>query len=145
MTETRDFPTAVTASLSTGILLYKFGDMHEAAEYLMGHPIWTHHFADKMLTSEMKRAIAEQCPGMPIEIESDSKDNYLQKVAEIEAELGKTVRIRKGSGVTAMLPTDGIPRSRKGQDDLRENMTTRCRAVCGNRISIITCLNLSAL
>jgi hypothetical protein len=67
MTETRDFPTAVTASLSTGILLYKFGDMHEAAEYLMGHPIWTHHFADKMLTSEMKRAIAEQCPGMPIE------------------------------------------------------------------------------
>jgi hypothetical protein len=109
MAETRDFPTAVIASLSTGVLLCKFGDMHEAAEYLMGHPIWTHHFADKTLTSEMKRVIAEQCPGMPAEIEGITSDNYLQKVAELEAGIGKTVRIRKGSGLTAMLPTDGIP------------------------------------
>ena len=109
MTETRDFPTAVIASLSTGVLLCKFGDMHEAAEYLMGHPIWTHHFADKTLTGEMKRAIAEQCPGMPVKIEGVTKENYLLKVAELEAEIGKTVKIRKGSGLTAMLPTDGIP------------------------------------
>jgi hypothetical protein len=109
VTETRDFPTAVIASLSTGVLLCKFDDMQEAAEYLMGHPIWTHHFADKTLTGEMKRAITEQCPGMPTEIEGVTKDNYLQKVAELEAEIGKTVRIRKGSGLTAMLPTDGIP------------------------------------
>lgn len=109
MTETRDFPTAVIASLSTGVLLCKFGDIHEAAEYLMGHPIWTHHFADKTLTGEIKRTIAEQCPGMPAEIERVTKDNYLQKVADLEAEIGKTVKIRKGSGLTAMLPTDGIP------------------------------------
>lgn len=38
MSETRDFPTAVIASISSGTLLCKFGDMHEAAEYLMGHP-----------------------------------------------------------------------------------------------------------
>lgn len=44
MTETRDFPTAVIASLSSGVLLCEFTDMHEAAEYLMGHPIWTHQF-----------------------------------------------------------------------------------------------------
>jgi hypothetical protein len=109
MAETREFPTAVIASLSTGVLLCKFGDMHEAAEYLMGHPIWTHHFADHALTSEMKRTIAEQCPGMPTEIEGVTKDNYLTKLVAIEAEIGKTVRIRKGGGLTAMLPTDGIP------------------------------------
>jgi hypothetical protein len=109
MTETRDFPTAVIASLSSGILLCKFGEMHEAAEYLMGHPIWTHQFADKTLTGEMKRAIAEQCPGVPHEIEGVTEHNYLQKLAEIEAKIGKTVKIRKGSGLTAMLPTDGIP------------------------------------
>jgi hypothetical protein len=115
MNETRDFPTAVIASLSTGILLCKFGDMHEAAEYLMGHSIWTHHFADPELNAEIKRTIAEQCPGMPTLIEGVTSDNYLEKVAELETELGKTVKIRKGGGLTAMLPTDGIP------DHLKDN------------------------
>lgn len=109
MSETREFPTAVIASISTGVLLCEFSKLHEAAEFLMGHPIWTHHFASKQLTEDMKRAIAEQCPGMPTEIEGINHDNYLTKVAEIEAEIGKTVRIRRGSGVTAMHPLDGIP------------------------------------
>jgi len=109
MSETREFPTAVIASISTGVLLCKFGDMHEAAEYLMGHPIWTHHFANKELQEEMQRTIAEQCPGMPTEIEGVTAENYLDKLAAIEAEIGKMVVIRKGGGLTAMLPTDGIP------------------------------------
>lgn len=113
MTETRDFPTAVIASISTGVLLCKFSDMHEAVEYLMGHPIWTHHFADEKLCEDMRRAIAGQCPGMPLRgDEGDAKDvngdNYLQYAAKLEAELGKTVKIRKGGVLTAMLPTDGI-------------------------------------
>lgn len=108
-TETREFPTAVIASLSSGVLLCDFGKMHEAAEYLMGHPIWTHHFANKELWAEMQRTIAEQCPGMPTDLPDTTKENYLAKLAEIEAEIGKTVTIRKGGGLTAMLPTDGIP------------------------------------
>jgi hypothetical protein len=107
--ETREFPTAVIASLSSGTLLCDFSKMHEAAEYLMGHPIWTHHFADKGLWSEMQKTIAAQCPGMPTNIEGVTKENYLDKLAAIEAEIGKTVVIRKGGGLTAMLPTDGIP------------------------------------
>jgi len=114
MTEIRDFPTAVIASLSTGTLFCEFGAMHEAAEYLMGHPIWTHHFADETLVSEMKKAIADQCPGMPTSVEGVTKDNYLQKLAEIESEIGETVKIRKGGGLTAMLPSDGIPDHLKG-------------------------------
>jgi hypothetical protein len=109
MTETRDFPTAVIASLSSGVLLCDFGAMHEAAEYLMGHSIWTHHFADKNLCAEMKRTIAEQCPGMPEELPDVNKDNWEAKKAELEAAIGPTVTIRKGGGLTAMLPTDGIP------------------------------------
>ena len=109
MTETRDFPTAAIASLSTGVLLCEFGEMHEAAEFLMGHPIWTHHFASKKLCEEMRKTILEQCPGMPTDLPGANKENYLERLAEIEIELGKTVRIRKGGGLTAMLPTDGIP------------------------------------
>ncbi len=108
--ETRDFPTAVIASLSSGTLLCKFSDMHEAAEYLMGHSIWTHHFADKELMKEMRQTIAAQCPGMPMtELEGVTAENYLEYVAKLEGELGAAVKIMKGGGLTAMLPTDGIP------------------------------------
>lgn len=109
MTETRDFSTAAIASLSTGVLLCKFSEMHEAAEYLMGHPIWTHQFGSKDLWHKMQRAIIEQCPGIPTEIKNVDKDNYLTRLAEIEAEIGKVVKIRKGDGATAMHPLDGIP------------------------------------
>ncbi len=108
MNETREFSTAAIASISSGVLLCEdFGKMAEAAEYLMGHPIWTHHFADKQLCDDMKRTIAEQCPGMPTELEGGP--TWRAQLAEIESKFGKTVRIRKGSGLTAMLPTDGIP------------------------------------
>lgn len=109
MTDTRDFPVAVIASISTGVLLCPFGDMHEAAEYLMGHSIWTHHFASKDLWQEMRQTILEQCPGMPTDAPDVTKDNWPAFKAKLEAELGETVKIRKGGGLTAMLPTDGIP------------------------------------
>lgn len=110
MSETRDFPTPVITSITTGVLLCSFGDMHEAAEFLMGHPIWTHHFADKRLVSEMKQTIAEQCPGIPMSApETINRDNWQDYVAQLVADIGPVVRIRKGSGLTAMLPTDGIP------------------------------------
>ena len=107
--ETRDFPTAVIASISTGVLLCKFDEMHQAAEYLMGHPIWTHHFGQKSLWEEMQKTILEQCPGMPTDAPGITKDNWPEFKAKLEGDLGATVKIRKGGGLTAMLPTDGIP------------------------------------
>lgn len=109
MTQTRDFPTSVIASISTGVLLCSFSEMHEAAEYLMGHPIFTHHFADEELQREMQKTITEQCPGMPIDAPDVNKDNYLEFAAKLAGEFGLTVKIRKGGGLTAQLPTDGIP------------------------------------
>ena len=109
MSETREFPTRVIASLSSGVLLCDFSKMHEAAEYLMGHPIWTHQFADKDLWREMQQAIAQQCPGMPMDLSVVTKDNFEHIAQKLEEEIGITVTIRKGSGLTARLPTDGIP------------------------------------
>jgi hypothetical protein len=109
MKEGREFPSPVIASLSSGILLCEFGAMHEAAEYLMGHPIWTHHFADKSLLAAIRKAIDEQCPGMPTSFPDMPPAKWRDKAAEIEAQFGKLVTIRKGSGATAMEPLDGIP------------------------------------
>ena len=110
MTETRDFPTDVIVSLSTGRLLCKFSDMHEAAEYLMGHPIWTHHLASKELWGEMQKTIIEQCPDVPTaDIDGVPAENVHEHIARLENDLGPMIRIRRGGGLTAMLPTDGIP------------------------------------
>jgi hypothetical protein len=107
--ETREFPTAVIASLSSGIALCKFSEIHEAAEYLMGHPIWTHHFASKDLWKAMQLKVLEQCPGMPTQIEDVTADNYLEHITAIEGEIGPACVIRKGDGETAMHPLEGIP------------------------------------
>lgn len=109
MTETREFPTPVIASLSSGVLVCEFSALHEAAEYLMGHPIWTHHFASKDMWKEMQSTILEQCPGMPTDMPGVNKENWPEHRDRLIAELGPVVRIRKGGGLTAMLPTDGIP------------------------------------
>ena len=108
MTETREFPTAVLASITTGKMLCSFGDMQEAAEFVMGHPIWTHHFADRGLVDDMKRTVLAQCPSLPSEIDV-TPGNWQAKLSELEASVGKSFRVNKGSGLTAMLPTDGIP------------------------------------
>jgi len=115
MAETREFPTAALASLTSGVLLCKFGDMHEAAEFVMGHPIWTHHFASKQLNQDIQKTLLAQHPGLPTDIEGVTAKNYLEHVAALEAKLGKTLIVMKGGGLTAMLPTDGIP------DHLKDN------------------------
>lgn len=108
-TEARDFPTAVIASISSGVLLCKFSELQEAAEYLMGHPIWTHHFGSKDLWKQMQRTVLAQCPAMPIDAPGVTKENWPEFKAKLESELGEIVRIRKGGGATAMSPLDGIP------------------------------------
>lgn len=117
MTETRDFPTAVMASLTSGTSLCAggFSKIHEAAEFLMGHPIWTHHFASNELWSDMQRMAMEQCPGLPTSADGVTADNYKDFVAKLETDIGPTVTIRKGAGLTALLPTDGIPDHLKGK------------------------------
>jgi hypothetical protein len=109
MAETREFPTEVLVSLTSGILLCDFSAMHECAEFLMGHPIWTHHFASKDLLRDIKGTILAQCPGLPMEVEGVTAENYRAYVAKLVAEFGEKQTIRKGDGLTAMLPTDGIP------------------------------------
>ena len=109
MHETREFPTAVLASITSGILLCKFCDMHEAAGYVMGHPIWTHHFASKQLSEDMRKTLLAQHPDLPTEIEGVTSENYLEHVASLEGKLGKMLRVTKGGGATAMHPLEGIP------------------------------------
>lgn len=75
----------------------------------MGHPIWTHHFADKALWQAIQDAILAQHPSMPINIAGVTPANVSERVAALHSELGVVVSIRPGDGHTAMSPVDGIP------------------------------------
>ena len=61
--ETKDFSLGVALSLTTGYMLAgNFGEIHEAAEWLVGHPIWTHEFADRALADRLRDMILGQRP-----------------------------------------------------------------------------------
>ena len=94
--ETKAFSTPALASLSSGMLLCEFGDMHEAAEYLMGHPIWTHEFASKPMWGLMKSKLLEQHPGLPTEEPPEGTDWQAWR-DELVAKLGAELTITKGS------------------------------------------------
>lgn len=106
MTETREFPTAVVVSIATATMLANtFSEVHECAEFLTGHSIWTHHFADKGLWEDMRRILQAQHPDLPSVAPDVTKENWRE---HLESKFGKSLRIEKGSGLTAMLPTDGL-------------------------------------
>jgi hypothetical protein len=110
MTETREFPVEVIASISTGTLMCNtFSAVHEASEHLMGHPIWTHHFADKDLWKAMQAAVLHQHPSMPTEAIGVTPENVAGKVTALRAEFGASLPLERGNGETAKSPLDGIP------------------------------------
>ena len=108
MTEERkDISTRAMASVSTGVLLCNFSEMAEAVEWLLGHPIWTHQYP--ALADDMKRRALEECPALPTEAAGVDASNWQQFAEAVEISIGKTVSVRKGGGLTALLPTDEIP------------------------------------
>lgn len=111
--QTKSFDPAVLASLTTGIVLVRegFSPMHEAAEWVMGHPIWTHQFPTLM--PAIRKAIIAQFPDMP----TAQPDDFMQAAADTRARYGTLVEVRRGSGETATDPLDpaGFPEGIRDQ------------------------------
>lgn len=108
----KEFPSTALATLSSGtVLITPFSKVHEAAEWIMGHPIWTHQFPS--LRAEIENAVLRQFPGMPTEIEGCNRDNWREHADRIETQFGKTVSVKRGDGLTAQLPSDGIPEGKQ--------------------------------
>ena len=58
----REFRVAACVSLLSGKMLCVFSEMHELAEFVAGHPIWTHEFADKSFNDRLAAIILLQHP-----------------------------------------------------------------------------------
>lgn len=59
---TKTYKTEVLLSITTGILLCDFGQLHECCEFLIDSPIWTHQFAHRPLVETLKSAVLHQHP-----------------------------------------------------------------------------------
>jgi len=102
MAETKSFDPAVIATLSTGTLLVApFSLAHEAAEWIMGHPVWTHQFP--ALLPKMREAVLAQFPDMPVECAAGQHEALSDA---LRSHYGEAIEVIRGSGETAVHPLD---------------------------------------
>jgi len=102
--EQRCFPIEAVLGLTTGVLLKRngFSELHELAEFIAGHSIWTHEFADKTTVAELREAAFRQHPSLRdaerFEPEGQVMNEYLPAfVARAVAQFGPELSIERGS------------------------------------------------
>lgn len=104
----KTFPIEVVLSLTTGVLLVGkerggFGAVHEIAEHVAGHPIWTHEFAERSLWHRLTDAVFAQHPAMvsaeafekPADVPMD--DYIVGYVSRARCRFGNELAIEQGS------------------------------------------------
>jgi hypothetical protein len=95
--EKKAFSVPAIVSLTTGRLLCDFSAMHEIAEWVMGHPIWTHEFASEAMWGLMKMKVREQHPDLPDEApEWVERDTWEKWRDQLVAQFGATRELTKG-------------------------------------------------
>lgn len=97
--ETKTFDTPTLASITTGVLLVQpFSKVHEACEWLLGHPVWTHELGSDKTVDRIKAALVAQFPEFG-EIDADGigKDNWAPFAYELIERLGPSREVRRGS------------------------------------------------
>lgn len=111
MTNMKQIDPAALAGITTGILMTDFSALHEAAEHVMGCPIWTHQFP--LMWPKISEAVRAQFPDMP----ADLGDRPWEAVRDdVRARYGETVEVRRGAeaGVHPMDPA-GWPELLRGR------------------------------
>lgn len=118
----KSFTTEVVLSLYTGVSfgseLSPFDKVHELAEHVMGHPIWTHEFAEKSLWDRMSANLEEEFPKLkelgPLDLPKHDKTLILPVIqgylANAKALLGDTMTFSSGGEERTESPIDSLER-----------------------------------
>lgn len=110
---TQSFTVAAALSAITGRLLCdSFGEVHALSEWVMGHSIWTHEFADKNLCERIKAAVIVQHPMLgESDASSLNETNFSDWLTNEEMRLGvKCMTFAKGTGARTEHPLESISR-----------------------------------
>jgi hypothetical protein len=105
--ETKSFDIRVLGSITSGILLLDgFGHVHEAIEWLAGHPVWTHELPDTSRAIAAK--LIEQFPDLPA-AEGDVGE-YQECTARLLAKYPDKISLPKGNGERTRDPVTDMPK-----------------------------------
>ena len=114
MAEKRLIPTEILLSLTTEIVLADVGDIHTAAEFVLGHPVMSHHFACDEFWSKILTVILEQHPDLTPDLADDvDTTNWQAKRAALVERFGETREVVKGEYAPELGLLDGIPDGNK--------------------------------
>lgn len=89
--EAKDIDPAALASITTGILMADFSAVHEAAEWLIGHPVWTHELP--ALADRLASLAIAQFPDLPTSVETTWQDTR----DAVRIHYGDTVTVERGA------------------------------------------------
>lgn len=113
---TKQFKLGVVLSLTTGKLLCEFSELHEAAEYVLGHPVWTHEFADEQTVERIRNAVVTQHPGLAdVDAKGVTKENWKEFLAAKEALYGEQITLQEGTQVREESPLESLERMVPGK------------------------------
>lgn len=107
----KSFPLPAVLGIVTARLWGPFGDIHECAEHVMGHPIWPHEFASVPLWDEMRRRVLLAHPGLADvspDVYPTSQENLAERLAPWAARFGETLALPKGTTERTRSPLDTL-------------------------------------
>ncbi len=91
--EYKDFDPRVIGSITSGILLLNdFGKVHEAIEWIMGFPVWTHELPS--FSQQCAKLAKDQFSGMPM----GEVANWQETADFLLSEYGPAISVLRGRG-----------------------------------------------
>lgn len=109
---TRAFPLGTILTLTTErMLASSFSEVHELAEWVLGHPVWTHEFGDSALWGKMRGAILAQHPALA-EVDDSvvTRENAHEVLNGWKTQYGDTLEITSGTERRQESPLESLQR-----------------------------------
>lgn len=97
------FPTHAIMTMKTRICMGDFGVAQELAEWVMGHPVWTHELLS--LAKPIKEELERQFPDLPTEA---NKDNWKEVLATAIETHGEHLEVIQGSAERTQNPIESL-------------------------------------
>jgi hypothetical protein len=106
--ETKEFSLDIVLTLLTSKSFGgDFGDIHEAIEFVIGHPVWTHEMADKLLWEQLRENILEQHPDLEtVDGHLINTNNVHENKQRYIEQFGNTRVLTKGTEVRHKHPLE---------------------------------------
>lgn len=105
MTDTKMIDVCALATITSGtVLCQPFSLVKEAAEQLLGHPVWTHEFVVPKIQKALIAAVLAQYPDMPVEQTADWKATR----DALYERYGQMVEVKRGSREREAGPVDTL-------------------------------------